>query len=300
MALHSRDRFAQLRSNPLNTNPDFSDSAYWLIYDDMSTFQPVADWQISLIVTNMIVMTGTFAKKAILTMCLSMPPSVRLHLDNSCPTFALLPSACSTLTLHSLTLTEVCTTLRYIILYMLFWCQAAVLRAASISLYLQYALKCQSYWVPGDHFCLWESACGGYTDILIAFKLKKCPAWFSEWAVCAHVFLDGCELCSRMPFAAAESLIPDLFTQHPRKPSPLSMRVCLSMWMPVYVCYCESNVLYVWVETGLFALSTFCLYRCCIQCFPDVSLCLLVPVCPCLWYPSYTLSHSIVATPAWT
>lgn len=65
--------------------------------------------------------------------------------------------------------------------------------------------------------------------------------------VCAHVFMteDGCELCSHVPFGAAESLIPDPLTQHPRKPSPLSVWVCLSMWMPVHVCCLESNVLYV-------------------------------------------------------
>lgn len=41
--------------------PGLSGSAYH--------FQPVADWQISLIVTYVILLTGISAKKAILAMC---------------------------------------------------------------------------------------------------------------------------------------------------------------------------------------------------------------------------------------
>ncbi len=42
MTLHSRDKFAQPK--PRNPTPDFSDSVYWLTYDDVSNFQPVAEW----------------------------------------------------------------------------------------------------------------------------------------------------------------------------------------------------------------------------------------------------------------
>lgn len=37
--------------------------------DDVSRFQPVANWQISLIVAYMILLAGISAKKAILAMC---------------------------------------------------------------------------------------------------------------------------------------------------------------------------------------------------------------------------------------
>lgn len=54
---------------------------------------------------------------------------------------------------YSVTLNKVCTTLLYIILYVLFWCQIAAVGAAALSLHLQYALECPSHWVSWDHFC---------------------------------------------------------------------------------------------------------------------------------------------------
>ena len=91
-----------------------------------------------------------------------------------------------------------------------------------------------------------------YSDGIWAYK---CSAQLSECVVCAHMAEDGCELCSHMPFAAAESLIFDPLTQHPRKPSPLSVWVCLSMFVASSQTYCMFELKLDCLHWALFAFT---------------------------------------------
>ncbi len=76
-----------------------------------------------------------------------------------------------------------------------------------------------------------------------------------------------------LPRALCSSRESDPWPPHSTPSQALStLYVGMSEYVDAYVCFFESNVLYVWVETGLFALSALCLHMQHIQYSPDVTL----------------------------
>lgn len=109
---------------------------------------------------------------------------------------------------------------------------------------------------------------------------------------CAVVWV--CRVCTHgrgwvwvvLPRALCSSRESDLWPPH-STPSQAFSTLCVGM--SEYVCCLESNILYVWAETRLFALSALCFHRQHIQYSPDVTSCCLLSVLVNL-YDLYTLS----------
>lgn len=148
-------------------------------------------------------------------------------------------------------------------LYM-FWCQVAIVTAASLSLHLKHALKYPSWSVCGLLLLVCERV--WLMPILLLYK-SKCTMQFMLLA--QHGYDMSCTPTCPLEQQRVWSLTPSLnnFTSHLH---------CLDGY--VWVCHFESNVLYVWAQTGLFALSGLCLHRRHTQHSPDVTLCRLLPV----------------------
>lgn len=118
-----------------------------------------------------------------------------------------------------------------------------------------------------------ESVCvcvcgGGYTySLIVRIYAYKCTVQsVCVSSVCAHMCWwqrmgVSCAPTCPLQQQSVWSLTPSLNT--------LTSPLCGYVW----VCCLESNVLYVWVESRLFALSVLCLHRQHTHHSPDVTLC---------------------------
>ena len=123
--------------------------------------------------------------------------------------------------------------------------------------------------MSGDYFCLCVCVC------VCVFGV--CLYSDGIWAYTSTAQLSVCVVCTHgrgwvwvvLPRALCSSRESDLWPPH-STPSQAFSTLCVGI--SEYVCCLESNVLYVWAETRLFALSALCLHRQCIQYSPDVTL----------------------------